>query len=270
MVELSMRCMIQRFPPPSPYTSVWCILEHSSKHQSFEIFVLQCSIQWWTYDKVALTSLCREELPAVTLSYFCQLFITPHILLTRQEDFSVRRSYLFQWTLAYVPLCSLQVCTQHQTEGNSLQCWTGSKTGLRVNSGSRTKSDEKPHVCYGKSPCNKTSWTKPCYLKTDLAEKVPRVLTQNFNINKWVHQQCTPDQSKVGLYQQECSQQARANGSCLLLFMRPCLEDCGLFWASSTRQTRTHWGEFNAESPGWSEDQSTGHMRRGWENYICS
>lgn len=32
------------------------------------------------------------------------------------------------------------------------------------------------------------------------AEEVPRVSTQNFNINKRVHQQCTPDQSKAGLY----------------------------------------------------------------------
>lgn len=124
-----MRCIIHYFPPPSPYTSVWSILEHSSKCRIFENFVLQCSIQWWTHDKAVLTSLCRKELPTVTLKLFLPgvyklitwscLCLQLLILLTRLEDFSVRTSYLFQWTLAYLPLHSLLVCTQDQTEGNS-------------------------------------------------------------------------------------------------------------------------------------------------------
>lgn len=71
-----LRCMKHHFPPPSPYISMWSILEHSLKCRIFEMFVLQHSIQWWTRDKVVLTSLCRKELPTVTLSYFCQLFIS--------------------------------------------------------------------------------------------------------------------------------------------------------------------------------------------------
>lgn len=120
------------------------------------------------------------------------MLATPHILLTRHEDFPVRQSYLFQWTLAYRSfMLSASLHTTPNWGEQSTHCWTGWKTGLGESSGSGMKSDEKLHVCDGKSPCSRTNWTKIRYLKTDFAENVPMVLTQNFNLNKCIHQQCT-------------------------------------------------------------------------------
>lgn len=64
------RCMIHHFPPPSPSTSGWSILEHSPRCKIFEIFVLQCSIQWWAHDKVVLTFTLQEKTTCSDLELF--------------------------------------------------------------------------------------------------------------------------------------------------------------------------------------------------------
>lgn len=198
-----------------------------------------------------------------------KLFVlsTPHILLTRHEDFPVRQSYLFQWTLAHPSLTlSAILHTTPDWGERSIHCWTGWKTGLGESSGSRMKSDEKPHVCDGKSPCRRTSWTKTHDLKTDFAEKVPMVLTQNFYINKWVHQQCTLLNQRL-----DCISRSVASR---LWQMAPCHPVCestpGGLWPllAKTDKDTLRWIQCRATKLVRGPVHRT-HEER-WENYICS